>query len=88
MTPSFLLVFAASFTFIALRAFQQLNVVHDRRAMVVPTSLAMAFCEVYLIGTIALVGMDWRLVAMMGLGGGSGSICSMYLHRRIREWKK
>lgn len=80
--------FVASFLFIFLKAFQQLNVVHYKYWLVVPTSFTMAICEVYVMANVAQQGFHWSLVAAVGLGGGLGCICSMWVHKRLVEWWK
>lgn len=77
---SYLLAFAASFVFIFLKAFQQLNVVHKQYLLVVPTSMAMSTCEVAVIYLVAKQGWGW-LVLFTGAGGGLGCIGAMYLHK-------
>lgn len=79
----FLAAFFASFCFVALKAFQQLNVVHDQYWLVIPTSCLMAVCEVFVIANIAVKGWHIPLVAAVGLGSGLGCVASMYLHKRI-----
>lgn len=76
------LAFVASFVFIFLKAFQQLNVVHKQYLWVLPTSMLMAVCEVYVIATTAQTGWGW-LVLWVGLGSGLGAIASMYTHGRL-----
>lgn len=76
--------FFASFVFVALKAFQQLNVVHDQYLFVMPTSLLMACCEVFVIVSVAQVGWGW-IVLYIGLGAGLGAMFSMYLHKRVRR---
>lgn len=78
-----LAAFFASFIFIALKAFQQLNVVHNNYLLILPTSFAMAISEVYIIFQIAENGFGWIIVPI-GLGGGIGCMLSMYLHGRMR----
>ena len=85
MTITFLAAFAASFLFIGLKAWQQLNVVHDQYWLVVPTSIAMAVCEVYVIANIAKFGWHFTLVMVIGFGSGLGCVCSMWLHKRVRH---
>lgn len=80
---SYLAVFAASFGFIFLRAFQQRNVTFDNYAAVVPTSLLMAATEVLVIANIAKSGWHLPLVLAVGLGSGFGALCAMLLHKRI-----
>jgi predicted permease len=81
---TFFSAFIASFVFVALKAFQQLNVVHDQYWFVVPTSMLMAACEVYVIATIVLTGWGW-VVLWVGLGAGLGCLFSMLAHKRIRS---
>lgn len=76
-----LIAFAVSFCFVGLRSFQQLNVVHRKYWWVMPTSMCMACCEVYLIKTVA-TSFGWIALAM-GLGAGLGCMCSMWIHGRI-----
>jgi len=73
------LAFGASFIFVFLKAFQQLNVVHRQYWMVLPTSMAMAACEVAVIALVARNGWGW-LVVFTGLGGGLGCIAAMFFH--------
>jgi hypothetical protein len=79
---AFALAFIASFVFIFLKSWQQLNVVHKQYWWIVPTSMAMACCEVYVIATTAHNGWGW-MVLPIGVGGGLGSLCSTYLHHRM-----
>ena len=79
----FAAAFVASLCFVALKAFQQLNVVHDQYLLVIPTSCLMAVCEVFVIANIATKGWDLGLVAAVGLGSGLGCVFSMFLHKRI-----
>jgi len=72
-------IFLTSFFFVGLRSFQQLNVVHRKYVWVLPTSMCMAGCEVFLISTAAK-GYGLIVVAM-GLGAGLGCMASMRLHQ-------
>jgi hypothetical protein len=74
-----LLAFAASFGFIALKSWQQLNVVRKAYWWIVPTSMLMAVCEVYVIANVAQYGWGW-LVFWVGLGGGLGSLSATLVH--------
>lgn len=73
------LAFVASFFFIALKSFQQLNVVRRAYRWIMPTSFLMAACEVYVIANVAKYGFG-PLVFWVGLGGGLGSLAATYLH--------
>lgn len=78
--------FAASFCFVALKAFQQLNVVHGQYLMVLPTSWFMAACEVYVVLSVARSQTwDIGIVNAIGLGGGLGCVVSMWVHKRVRR---
>jgi hypothetical protein len=77
-----LLLFASSYVFIFLKAFQQLNVVHDKYWWVVPTSMSMAFCEVFIIASLAREGFSLPVWAAVGLGSGLGAVTSMWIHKR------
>lgn len=79
---SYALAFAASFLFVALKSWQQLNVVRRAYPWILPTSMLMALCEVYVIANVAQFGFGW-LVLWVGLGGGLGSTCATYLHWRM-----
>lgn len=77
------LTFVASFVFIFLKAFQQRSVAFDNYVWVVPTSLAMAATEVFVIANIATRGWHVGLVLTIGLGSGLGALGAMLLHRRF-----
>ena len=87
--------FFAAFAYVSLRSFQQLNVVYHKLWAILPVSIAMAFCDFFLIGYIAMAtieaidfwGKFW-LISQIGIGGGLGSIISTILHRRIRGRNK
>lgn len=81
---TYALAFGASFIFIFLKAFQQLNVVHRQYLLVVPTSMAMSACEVAVIYLVAKQGWGWLVVAT-GLGGGLGCVAAMFLHKFTRK---
>ena len=80
----YVILFLTSLAFIALRAFQQLNVQHDRYLWVPPTTMLMAITEVLTITTVAEHG-TLRAAIPMALGGILGCWFSMWLHRRIRR---
>jgi len=73
-------LFAASFVFVFLKAFQQRNVAFDHYRWIMPTSMAMAAAEVYVIATIVTTGYSVLAVLGMGTGAGAGGLFAMYLH--------
>lgn len=82
----YITLFFTSLTFIALRAFQQLNVQHDRYWWVPPTTACMAVVEVLTIHNITKTDTLWPALPM-ALGGVLGCWFSMWLHRRMRKEK-
>lgn len=80
----FFLAGITSFAYVFLRALQQLNVVHNQYWWVVPTSIAMGICDVYLVLTIVKAETLW-IGLTNGIGAGSGAILAMIFHRRIRR---
>lgn len=79
----YLALAAASFTFVFLKAFQQQSVVAKNYIAIIPTSLAMAATEVFVVANVAAGG--WRIgtVVAVGLASGLGAIAAMILHARI-----
>lgn len=80
----YLIVFITAVAFIALRAFQQLNVQHDRYLWVPPTTTAMAVCEVINITSIVKAN-SLAVVIPLALGGTLGCWFAMWLHRYLRS---
>ena len=81
---TWLAAFLSSFLHVSLRAFQQLNVLHDRVAWVLPCSLLMGATEVF--GVLLIVKSESFLVFIpLGLGGAAGCLLAMFLHRRLRS---
>ena len=77
-------LFCASFVFIFLKSWQQLNVVHYQLWWIVPTSFAMAAAEVVTVFNMAHNGFGW-VILPIGLGSGLGSLVSTVMHKRIRK---
>jgi hypothetical protein len=77
------ITFFASVAFIFLKAFQQRNVAFNHLAWIVPTSLGMAFTEVYVIFSIAERGYSLPLVLAVGLGSGVGALLAVIVHRKV-----
>lgn len=75
-----LTLFAASFVFVFLKAFQQRNVAFDNYWWVMPCSMGMAATEVYVISVIATQGYALLAVLGMGLGAGAGALLAMHFH--------
>ena len=76
---TYILAFLASFFFVGLKSTQQLNVVHKQYWWIVPTSLAMASLEIFVVATVAKNGWGW-LALFVGLGAGLGACLATYTH--------
>lgn len=81
--PELLAIGAANFVFIALKAFQQLNVVHGEKALVFLTSHLMALSEVFLVSQYASHGTVWPLVLTVGASAGCGSVAAIMFRQRF-----
>lgn len=79
---AYVLAFLSSFVFVGLKSWQQLNVVHRKYKWILPTSMAMALCEVYVVSTVAKNGWGWIALAI-GVGAGLGSMGATWAHDRF-----
>lgn len=79
---TFILSGAITALYVFLRAWQQINVIHGYYARVFPTSLLMGLVDVGLILIIVRADTLWLGVAN-GIGGATGCVCAMYLHKRL-----
>ena len=79
-----MLIFAVTFGYVFLRAFQQRNVSEARYGWMVPVSYFMAAFDVCIISTVARNdgSMVW-LVFQMGTGGALGSVLAVMIHKRM-----
>lgn len=85
---SYVFAFIASLVFIWAKAAQQLHVVGFEYRRVMPTSMVLAACEVFIMVNIirtadSLAGLV-MLALSLGLGAGIGCIIAMRLH----QWRK
>lgn len=78
----YLLAFAASFLYVFLKSAQQLNVIHRKYWWIVPTSMAMAATEVYVVAAIAKNGVGW-LIFWVGFGAGLGSVLATWIYSKV-----
>jgi hypothetical protein len=83
----YILAFISSFAFVGLKSTQQLNVVHKEYWWILPTSLLMAACEVYIVSTVARNGWGW-LVLAIGSGAGLGAMLATFLHGKFIQRSK
>lgn len=83
MESTLLSVCAAMFVFVGLKSFQQRNVAHNHIMPIVPTSIAMAFCEFFVVAYVARHGFDAAAATAIGVSAGLGSIAAVLIHRRL-----
>lgn len=85
----YVVAFWTSFLFVGMKSAQQqqLNVVHRKYWWILPTSMAMALCEVYVVSIVAKNG--WGAIALViGVGAGLGSIIATWLHDKLTQGGK
>lgn len=80
----YLLLFLASMVYIAMRAFQQLNVQHERYLWVPPVTALMAVCEVTTLTSVIKASSLFAAIPL-ACGGVLGCWFSMWLHKYLRE---
>lgn len=76
----FVTAFLVSFTYIYLKAWQQINVVQKRYKSVPVVAMLMALCEVTTVGLI--VHTSFWLFIPIGIGGALGCLLSMWRNHR------
>lgn len=69
---------------VALKAAQQLNVQHDRRWWVIPTSYSLSYVEVSIFLAVAKYETQWMAIPI-GTGSWIGCLLAMELHQRLRN---
>ena len=72
---------AATFLYVVLRAFQQLNVVHRPYWRILPTSLGMGIGDVVLILLIVKANTLWIGISN-GVAGALGCYLAIYITKR------
>ena len=80
----FLVSAVASFVYVALRAFQQLNVMGDHYWRVIPTSILMGLGDVILVTLIVKTDSLWIGVTN-GVAAACGCILAMWFNKRIKR---
>lgn len=70
----------AAFCVVALRAFQQQNVVHGYFKWAIGTSYALAFADIAIV--LAVVQSGWPVALWIGTGGALGVTFAMFIHAK------
>lgn len=78
-----LIILAATFALVFLRAIQQLNVLHSHYKMAAATSYLIAIAEV--TSLLSVVAFGWPAVPWVGTGGALGVVSAMLAHKKLRE---
>jgi hypothetical protein len=73
----------ATFAYVFLRAFQQINVIHQHYWRILPTSLGMGIGDVVLILLIVKADTLW-IGLSNGIAGACGCYAAIYLTRRLK----
>lgn len=94
---TYLIAFCLSFTAIFLKGLAQQNMIYKRKAMIMPTSLALACAEMMTAGVFVSTYIDSSLLyslsvaGAIGVGGGIGALLSLDFHawvsNKIYKWK-
>ena len=71
----------AAFCVVALRAFQQQNVVHGYYKWAVLTSYALAFADIAIV--LSVVASGWPVALWIGSGGALGVTFAMFMHKKF-----
>ena len=79
---TFAAAFVAAFVFVFLKSWQQQNVTFQKYLWIMPTSMAMALCEGYVVWRLA-AAFKPVLILTIGLGSGLGCMCATYLHHKF-----
>ena len=64
------------------RAWQQQNVIHGYFGWAIATSYALAIYEVFVVASVAKVGLT--AIPYVGTGGAVGVVMAMLTHKRMR----
>lgn len=85
---NYLAAFGASFLYITLKALQQRQVMAAEYLKMPLVSIAMAFCEVFIMVNVVHTAANMAglviLAVCIGVGAAGGSILGTWLHARKR----
>lgn len=78
--------FFATFVYVFMRSYQQMNVVHADYWHILPTSIVMGQLDVLLIAfVVKSTGFDEGLALAYGFGGGLGSTLATWIQHERRK---
>lgn len=82
---NYLAVFFSSYCFVGLKAIQQLQVCNYQFLPILPTSMGLAACEIFLVYNVAREGWSVLLWLALGFGAGLGCLTAMKFHQRRKR---
>ena len=95
---TYLAAFSLSFFSIFMKGFSQKNVIHGRKALMIPTSWLLATGEMFTAGIFVnnYLSYGWQdsiiLALVIGTGGGLGCMLSLDFHswltKKLYGWHK
>jgi len=71
-----------AFVSVFFKALQNRNYNFDNYVMILPTSWAIAVCELYLLSVLIKEGIDFWYMFVVGTGSGFGGMIAMAFHHR------
>lgn len=77
-----------AFVSVFFKALQNRNYNFDNYYMILPTSWAIAACELYLLSIFIRDGIDIVYVLVVGTGSGLGGMLAMKVHSHYLKVKK
>jgi hypothetical protein len=80
-------MFLASFIGVFFKVIQGRNFTFDNYIWVVPTSVALAAVDMFIITNIVRLGYSVASVLIVGIGSGLGAMLGMFIHRRFIKKK-
>jgi hypothetical protein len=84
----FIALFAVNMVFVLCKSFQQKSVMHDKKLWILPVSLLMSACEVFMVGSIAILVVAsqsyWAFIPA-GCGAAVGCLLGMELFNRLNK---
>jgi len=83
----YLIPFAVMLGQVFFKSVQQLNVVYGNYKLIYPVSLGMCAMDALIVYFLynAIQAQDLLTILFVGLGGGTGAIIGMKVHKHIRR---
>jgi hypothetical protein len=82
-----LMVGFASFVGVFFKVLQGRNFNYNNYFWVMPTSIALAAVDLYIVNNIVTHGYSLALIITVGIGSGLGGMAAMYIHEQVIKRK-